>query len=99
MTSNTIFDRRALADLDAMHSYISERAGSDVADNYQERLIARCRSAGIAPLTGSPRDDLAPGLRTIPFERRATIAYTVDGDRVTILQVIHAGRDIAAAFT
>lgn len=88
----------AVDDLDAIHRYVADHAGEDVADAYLDRIEARCRSIGDAPLTGSPRDDLSIGLRTVPFERRATIAYTVADSRVTIQRVVHAGRDLASLF-
>ena len=40
------------------------------------------------PHKGSIRDDIAPGLRAIPAERRAMIAFTVHD--VTEEELIHA---------
>lgn len=84
--------------IDDIRRYIVERAGFDAAEAYLDRIIDRCQSVGVAPLTGTPRDDLASGLRTIPFERRATIVYSVAVDRVVIQRVLHAGRDLGRAF-
>ncbi len=92
------FDERATNDIDSIYAYVAARAGHDVAIAYGRRLEARCRTMGDAPLTGSPHNELFPGLRTAPFERRATIFYIFDREVVTILQVIHAGRDIGASF-
>lgn len=92
------FDDRATDDIVSIFAYVAERAGDEVAVAYVRRLEARCRSMGDAPLTGTPRDDVSEGLRTAPFERRATIAYAVKGDVVTIRLVLHAGRDIANEF-
>ncbi|QXQ06648.1 type II toxin-antitoxin system RelE/ParE family toxin [Sphingosinicellaceae bacterium] len=93
------FDPRASNDILTIFAYVSAHAGANVASAYVRRLEARCRAMGDAPLAGSPHDELLPGLRTAPFERRATIAYTFDREVVTILQVIHAGRDIGASFS
>ena len=38
------------------------------------------------------------GLRTIGFERRATVAFTAMGEDVIILRVLYAGRSIELAF-
>jgi hypothetical protein len=38
------------------------------------------------------RDDIAPGLRTVGFERRATIAFSVLEQGVTIHRIPYAGR-------
>jgi toxin ParE1/3/4 len=44
------------------------------------------------------RDDIRPGLRIVGFERRVTIAFSVDDGRVTILRVFYGGRDWENAF-
>ena len=48
------------------------------------------------PERGTRRDDLAPGIRTIGFERRATIAFAVSADTVRIVRVFYGGRDFEA---
>jgi toxin ParE1/3/4 len=45
------------------------------------------------PERGRRRDDIVPGLRTIAFERRATIAYRVLKTHVEIVSVAYGGRD------
>jgi len=45
------------------------------------------------PHDGRPRDDLAPGLLTVPFERSAVIAYLVDDHQVRVTNVFYGGRD------
>ena len=57
----------------------------------------RARRIGDAPLGGRPRDDLAAGLRTIPFERTAVIAYRVL-ERVEITNVFYGRRDYEALY-
>ncbi len=39
------------------------------------------------------RDDLIPGLRIVPFERSAVIAYVVDADVVRIISIFYGRRD------
>ena len=41
---------------------------------------------------GRPRDDLAQGLRTVPFERTAVIVYRVTSC-VEITNIFYGGRD------
>jgi len=48
------------------------------------------------PRRGQPRDDLGPGIRTLPFEGRATIAYLVDDIGVQIARVFPAGMDYSS---
>ncbi len=37
-----------------------------------------CSSLSEMPHRGVPRDDLAPGIRVLPFQRRAVVAYRVE---------------------
>jgi plasmid stabilization system protein ParE len=52
----------------------------------------------ILPQAGRPRDDLAAGLRSVAFERRAVIVYRLIGDTVEITNIFHGGRDYAALY-
>jgi toxin ParE1/3/4 len=49
------------------------------------------------PQRGTARGDVRPGLRTIGFERRATIAFTIDDENVVILRILYAGRSLDLA--
>lgn len=42
---------------------------------------------------GQLRNDIRPDLRIVGFERRVTIAFSVDAEHVTILRVLYGGRD------
>ncbi len=42
------------------------------------------------------RDDLDEGLRITGFERRAVIAWKVEGDTVRITNIFYGGRDYEA---
>jgi toxin ParE1/3/4 len=61
---------------------------------YVGRIRESCKRIGDAPWAGKPRDDLWPGLRTSSFERRATIAYVIEQDRVRIARTFWGGRDV-----
>lgn len=50
------------------------------------------------PLRGTPRDDLMPGVRTIGYRRRTTLAYRVVDDVVEILVLVHAGQLLDGPF-
>jgi plasmid stabilization system protein ParE len=50
------------------------------------------------PQRGTTRDDIRPGPRTVGFERRVTIAFTVVGDDLIILRILYAGRSLDLAF-
>jgi toxin ParE1/3/4 len=87
------FHPRAEADLMALYRYIAETSGLDIAGNYIDHIEAACVGLATFPNRGVRRDDLAPGLRTIAFERRVTIAYRVLKTRVEIVTIAYAGRD------
>ena len=46
-----------------------------------------------SPARGTRRDDIRLGLRTIGFERRATIAFRIVGREVVIVRIFYGGRD------
>lgn len=50
------------------------------------------------PSADKQRDDLEPGLRTVPFEKSRIIAYKVEADRVRITNVFYGGRDSEALY-
>ena len=97
-TARVVYRPEALASLERIYCYVAEKSQDyGVAEGFVQRLMARCRSIGNAPYGGRPRDDLEPGLRTIPFERRAVIAYVVS-DVVEITDVFYGGRDYEALY-
>lgn len=85
----------AIEDLIALHQWISTEADILTADGYLARIEERIAALADFPHRGSPRDDLIAGLRTLAFERRLLIAYSVDGQIVTVQRVINALRDLA----
>ena len=93
MTLEVTFRPEAEQDLFEIYSYIADKTGLETAGNYVARIEAACLSLATFPWRSAPREDLAPGVRALVFERRATIAYRVEGDRVRIARVFHAGRD------
>jgi toxin ParE1/3/4 len=92
------FAETAKADLDGIFTWIADRASEDIARSYVARIRRFCEEITPFPLRGTKRDDLRPGLRTMGFERRATIAFTMKGEDVIILRVLYAGRSIELAF-
>jgi toxin ParE1/3/4 len=87
----------AQADLESIYDYIAEQASSGVALRYVERVYRYCASFDIGAERGTKRDDLRPGLRTVGFERRITIAFHVEPHTVTIDRVLYGGRDLERA--
>lgn len=83
----------ARTDLIALYAWIAEAAGPDAALSYIERLERYCRGFDVASERGTQRDDIRPGLRIVGCERRVTIAFTVEDERVVFLRVFYGGQD------
>lgn len=88
-----LFSFKAEAELLELYEWIATAASPDVAFGYVTRIEAFCQRLGIASERGLSRDDIRPGLRIIGFERRVTVAFTVESDRVVILRLFYGGRD------
>ena len=87
----------AEADLLGLYRYITEEAGHEVAGTYIDRIEQACRTLEISPKRGTRRDDIRPGIRTLGFERRATIVFQVKRTEVVIVRVFHGGQDFERA--
>jgi len=91
------FADSAKSDIYDITEYVALAAGSyRTAARFVERIEDRCRRIGDAPHIGRTRDDLVFGLRTLPFEHSATIAYVIEKDLVRITNIFYGGRDFEA---
>lgn len=97
MTYSVAFRPDAVADLEALEDFIALRSGPQRAEAYVDRIEAACMRLAQFPNRGRDRDDIAPGLRTVSFERRAVIAFRVNEGTVEIVAVLYGGRDLTAA--
>jgi toxin ParE1/3/4 len=88
-----VFRPQAEADLVGLYEYIAERAGYRIAGSYIDRIEEACMALATFPKRGKRRDDILPGLRTIGFERRVTIAFRVLKTQVEIVTIAYAGRN------
>jgi toxin ParE1/3/4 len=93
------FRPQALADLENVYRYLL-RAGATglTASRFVTRMRNRCLRIGNVPMGGQSRDDLEPGLRTVPFEHSAVIAYKIEEGAVRITNVFYGGRDYEALY-
>lgn len=87
----------AEADLLALYRRIAKSAGIAVAGSDIDRIEAACLALENFPARGTKRDDLRPGLRTMGFERRATIVFQVTGGEVVVVRIFHGGQDFERA--
>ena len=93
MAYKVYFRPEAQADLLALYTYIAEASGHVRAGGYISRIEEVCMGLATFPRRGARRNDIAPGLRTIGFEHRVTIAFRVLAEVVEIVTIAYAGRD------
>ncbi|MDV4180196.1 type II toxin-antitoxin system RelE/ParE family toxin [Rhizobium brockwellii] len=92
-----VFRPRAEKDLLDIYAFIAAD-NSMAAMEFIRRLRQICHGLEDMPERGAPREDFAPGVRILVFERRVTIAYRVAKDRVQILRLFYAGRNTPSVF-
>lgn len=97
MRYRIVFDPAAKRDVDALFDYVAANAGRAVARRYLGRLLDYCARFNAFPARGTRHDDIGPGIRIVGFERRATIVFRIDGNVVTVLRILYAGRSHDAA--
>lgn len=73
--------------------WIADHGSPDVAERFVLSIYDHCDSLGDFPLRGVSRDDLTPGLRTLGFRRRVTIAFTIADHTIVIHGIYYGGRD------
>lgn len=91
------FSSSARQDLREAYLWIAEHSSETTALRFVMRIEKACATLDRFPERGTRRDDLLVGLRIVGIDRRVTIAFRVDGDRVTILRVLYGGRDLDQA--
>ncbi len=74
-----------------------EEAGHEVAGNDIDRIEQACQTLETSPKRGTRRDDIRPGIRTLGFERRATIVFPVKKTEVVIVRIFYGGQDFERA--
>jgi toxin ParE1/3/4 len=90
-----IFTPAADRQMQELHDYIALHSSESMADGYIDRIERYCGRLADFPHRGTPRDEILPGLRTIGFERRVTVAFTLTIDTVLIEGIFYGGQDFA----
>lgn len=87
----------AIQDLKDIYGWIASESGyPQIAEKFVNRIFDRCESLGDFPMKGRARDDLQPGVRILPFERTAIIAYRIQVDAAEVINIFYGGRDYEA---
>ncbi len=93
MKRRVVMAPKALQDLADLYDYLLPLAGHRIADDYVARLYQYCLSFETFPERGIRRDDMRSGLRMVGYRRKATIAFRVHDDAITIVRIFHGGRN------
>jgi toxin ParE1/3/4 len=86
----------AAADIFEIWDYIADDS-LVAADRWVDRLDKQFGLLATQPLMGRARDELAPGVRSLPFGRYV-IFYAPLDDGIDVVRVLHGARDIDAVF-
>ena len=89
------FSERARYDLIEIGNFIA-RDDTAAAAQFVSELEKRCLLLAARPFAGRARDELIPGLRSVPHGRYV-IFYRPTEDRVQIVRVLHGARDLPRA--
>ena len=89
-----VFRPLARQDLVDLCDFIATDAGAAIALGYVDRIEAACLALTRFPERGTRRDEIRPGLRSIGFERRATILFEVRPEEILIVRIAYGGRDL-----
>lgn len=93
MVHRIVFTPEARDQLDHLHNYIASAADAEIAMRFADGILDHIASLSEFPERGTPRDDLRPGMRTLAWRRRVTIAFMVEERDVVVIGIFYGGRD------
>jgi len=85
------FHVQAEAEIDQIYADIRDAAGSAIAGHYVGGLYDFLAGFRTFPKRGTVREGPVAGLRLVGYRRSCTVAFVVEGDRVTVLAFSCAG--------
>ncbi len=91
------FTSAASEDLHEIIEYLAGEGSPEVARRFVQGLSERCQSLADMPSIGRRREELSPGLRSVP-EGSYVVFYRPADDGVQIVRVLHGARDIERIF-
>jgi toxin ParE1/3/4 len=98
VTHRVVWLETARHDLKQLYDWIADQADADIALNYTARIESHTAKLADWPMIGSPRDELAVGLRTITYRRRTIIVYQVVAGDVEVMRIFHGGQELRLTF-
>jgi toxin ParE1/3/4 len=89
-----VFSPQAQRQLSSVLRYLAGEGTLDTATSFVAAIVDHCESFTTFPNRGARRDDIRPGLHTIGFRRRVTIAFMVEDRIVSIVGVFYGGQNV-----
>lgn len=96
MTFRLEYTETARRDLHAIRRYLTREAGKQTALKVVLRILFKANGLRTHPTGYLRRDELAPGLRGVRVYRYM-IFFTISGDVVSVVRVLHDARNITAS--
>ncbi len=97
MSHGIVVSPEASAQLDALYDYVAAASSHRIALKFNNDILNWIERLGDFPNRGTARADILPGLRTIGFRKRVTIAFVVEDSTVVVVGVFYGGQDFAAS--
>ena len=97
MTPQFRLTEPAIQDIEQIADYIARQSGLDIADRFLSK-IAKFAKIAQFPNLGRQRDEILPGLRSLPMDNYL-ILYMPIGQDVEIFRVVSGYRDLSALFS
>lgn len=94
MAHRIVFHPKAESELEALYDDIAERASTTIAWKFIVGIRDHCLGLSTFPQRGTERLEIMPRLRIIGYRRAVSIAFAVERERVLILGIFYAGRNI-----
>jgi toxin ParE1/3/4 len=91
-----LFTPSARRDILEIENYIAERSESS-AETFLDALNEKCQLLADNPAMGRSRLELGKGVRSFPCGNYL-VFYRLVGENIEVLRVLHASRDLLAAW-
>jgi toxin ParE1/3/4 len=98
MTPKFRLTEPAIQDIEQIVDYIARQSGLDIADRFLSKIDAKFAKIAQFPNLGRQRDEILPGLRSLPMDNYL-ILYMPIGQDIEIFRVVRGYRDLSALFT
>jgi plasmid stabilization system protein ParE len=93
LSHRIILSTEARGQLDALYDYIAAAASPGIALRFTDAILDHIEALRDFPNRGARREDILPGLRTIEFRKRVTIAFVVEPGEVSVVGIFYGGQD------